>query len=150
MQKTPEACVWLYLALRVHSKNHTCSLLSQISVLTGDYLMTCSQKEPRFAMSKCIVFCAKVKSSVSWATTTMGNGARPKRRTDKAGYPATTSPRWTVWRSIPGIMDRCHGTLPSTFWAVGSTAAFSCERARAVLARDPSPCDTREGCTTTE
>lgn len=79
----------------------------------------------------------------------MGSGVKPKPRMARGGFQATTSPPSTVWRSIPGTTGPCPATPPSTCWAVASTAASWCGRARAAPGRGPSRWDTKGGCTTT-
>lgn len=68
-----------------------------------------------------------MKSSESLVTTRMESGAKFALRMAKAGCQATTSPLWTAWKNIPGIMDLCLAVQQSTYSAVWSMAASWCE-----------------------
>lgn len=68
-------------------------------------------------------FAFQERSCECWGTTRMASGVKSVRRMARVGYPVTTSPLWTVWKSTAGIMGPCPAAPLSTCSAAWSTAA---------------------------
>ncbi len=68
-------------------------------------------------------FAFQERSCECWGTTRMASGVKSVRRMARVGYPVTTSPQWTVWKSTAGIMGPCPAAPLSTCSAAWSTAA---------------------------